>query len=164
MRTRIETTTLKNWEEVNGALRQIAEAQNEISILESGMNLQIDAIKSAFAEKVQPYQAEVKKQEMLVKEFVTENRTDLKGKSKKMTFGTVGFRASTKLSLPKNLEKVIAALKKREMNDCITVRETVNKDVLKTYGTEDILAVGGKLKQEDTFWYDTQKEAVNEAG
>lgn len=164
MRTRIETTTLKNWEEVNGALRQIAEAQNEISILESGMNLQIDAIKSAFAEKVQPYQAEVKKQEMLVKEFVTENRTDLKGKSKKMTFGTVGFRASTKLSLPKNLEKVIAALKKREMHDCITVRETVNKDVLKTYETEDILAVGGKLKQEDTFWYDTKKEAVNEAG
>lgn len=162
MRTRIEQPTLKTWEEVNQTLKKIAEAQNEIAILESGMNIQIDAIKDAFTEKVKPYQEEIKKQEILVKEFVTENRTDLKGKSRKMTFGTVGFRASTKLSLPKSLEKVIAALRKKGMEDCIVIKETVNKDILKTYETADILAVGGKLKQEDTFWYDTEKAAVNE--
>ena len=44
------------------------------------------------------------------------------------------------------------------MEDCIIVKETVNKDVLKTYDEKDIIKVGASLKKEDTFWYETRKE------
>lgn len=160
MRKRIEQPTLKSWDEVDAALKGIAEAQNEIAILESGMNMQIDAVKDAFAGKTKPYQETIKQQELLIQEYATRNREDMEGKSRKLTFGKVGFRLSTKVSLPKKLDKVIAALRRCGMEDCVNVKTTVNKDILKAYPAEDILKVGGTIKKEDTFWYETEKLSV----
>lgn len=39
--------------------------------------------------------------------------------------------------LPKQVEKVIKTLKKYGVGDCITIKESVNKDILKTYDEED---------------------------
>lgn len=155
-RTRIETPHLRSWEEVNDALQAIAEAQNEIRIVESGMNMQIDAIKEVHEAKIKEYKEEIKRQEVLIKEYTSDRREELNGKSKDLTFGKVGFRKSTKVVLPKALDRVIAALRKNGMDACINTKETVNKDVLKTYPAEDILAVGASLKVEDTFWYETK--------
>lgn len=159
-RKRMETPMLENWEAVNAALKAIAQANNELNVINSSMNMQIDALKEASDNMARPYKDEIKKQELLIKEFVQANRADMKGKSRKMTFGTVGFRMSTKLSLPKELKKVIAALRKFDMTDCIVSKETVNKDILKTYDEKDILKVGGSLKKEDTFYYEVDQVAV----
>lgn len=160
MRKRMETPVLGSWEEVNAALKAIAQANNELQVINSSMNMQIDALKEASDKMALPYKDEIKKQELMIKEFVSENRAEMKGKSRRMTFGTVGFRASTKLSLPKELKKVIAALRKFDMEDCIILKETVNKDILKTYEEKDILKVGGSLKKEDSFYYEIDQSAV----
>ena len=156
-RVRMERPELKTWDDVNEALRLIAEAQNEIAMMEAGMNVQIDTIKQAYEEKVQEYKKQIKQKELLIKEFTTDKRDQLDGKTKDLTFGKVGFRKSTKLQLPKALDKVIAALRKRGMEDCISVKETVNKDILKQYDEQQILEVGGSLKVEDAFWYETKQ-------
>lgn len=158
MRKRMEDPVLKTWDEVDDTLKLISEAENQLAILESSMNIQIDAIKEGYNEKATPYKEEIKKLEAMLKDFVTENKGDLKGKSRELTFGKVGFRFSTKVSVPKNLDKLIKLLRKNEMDDCIIVKETVNKDVLKTYDEKDIVKVGASLKKEDTFWYETRKE------
>jgi len=160
-RKRMEEAMLKSWEEVDAALKAIAAASNELAVINGSMNLQIDALKEASDSMAKPYKEEIKKQELLIKEFVQANKLYMKGKSRRLTFGTVGFRMSTKLSLPKELKKVIAALRKNGMDDCITVKESVNKDVLKTYGEKDILKVGGKLNKEDTFYYEVEQTAVS---
>lgn len=159
-RKRMETPMLGSWEDVNASLKAIAQANNELQVINSSMNMQIDALKEASDKMALPYKDEIKKQELMIKEFVQANRADMKGKSRKMTFGTVGFRMSTKLSLPKELKKVIAALRKFGMTDCIVSKETVNKDILKTYDEKDILKVGGSLKKEDTFYYEVDQAAV----
>lgn len=159
-RKRMEAPMLGSWEEVNTALKAIAQANNELQVIGSSMNMQIDALKEASDKMALPYKEEIKKQELMIKEFVQENRAEMKGKSRKMTFGTVGFRMSTKLSLPKELKKVIAALRKFDMEDCIILKESVNKDILKTYEEKDILKVGGSLKKEDTFYYEVDQSAV----
>ncbi len=156
-RVRMEEPELKTWEDVNEALRLIAEAQNEIAMVEAGMNVQIDTIKQTYEEKIQEYKKQIKQRELLIKEFTTDKRDQLDGKTKDLTFGKVGFRKSTKLQLPKALDKVIAALRKRGMEDCISVKETVNKDILKQYDEQRILEVGGSLKVEDAFWYETKQ-------
>ena len=158
MRKRMEDPVLRDWNEVDSALKAIAEAENQIAILESSMNIQINALKEGFAEKAEPYKEAIKKYEVMIKEYVSENKGDLSGKSKELNFGKVGFRFSTKVSLPKKLDKLIQTLRKHGMEDCITVKETVNKDVLKTYDEKDIIKVGATLKKEDTFWYETKKE------
>ena len=159
-RVRMERPELKTWDDVNEALRLIAEAQNEIAMMEAGMNVQIDTIKQAYEEKVQEYKKQIKQKELLIKEFTTDKRDQLDGKTKDLTFGKVGFRKSTKLQLPKALDKVIAALRKRGMEDCISVKETVNKDILKQYDEQRILEVGGSLKVEDAFWYETKQAGL----
>ncbi len=161
-RKRMETPMLQDWDAVDMALKAIAEANNELAVINGSMNMQINALKEASDSMAKPYKEEIKKQELLIKEFTQANRADMKGKSRRLTFGTVGFRASTKLSLPKEIKKVITLLKKSGMEDCITVKEGVNKDILKTYDEKDILKVGGKLSREDTFYYETEQTAVAE--
>lgn len=156
-RVRMEEPELKTWEDVNQALRLIAEAQNEIAMVEAGMNVQIDTIKLTYEEKIKEYKKQIKQQELLIKEFTTDRKDQLDGKTKDLTFGKVGFRKSTKLQLPKVLDKVIAALRKNGMEDCIIRKETVNKDILKQYDEQQILEVGGSLKVEDAFWYETKQ-------
>ena len=158
MRKRMEEPVLKTWDEVDAALKEIAEAENQIAILESSQNIAINALKEEFKSKSEPYKAEIKKYEAMVKEYVTEHKTDLKGKSRELTFGKVGFRLSTKVMLPKKLDRLITLLRKNGMADCIQVEEKVNKDVLKTYEEKEIIAVGATLKKEDTFWYETKKD------
>lgn len=74
-----------------------------------------------------------------------------------LTFGEVGFRLSTSISLPRakeKLEEIIRRLKSRQMHDCIVVEEKISKDALKKYGEDTVNAVGATWKQSDVFGYE----------
>lgn len=159
-RKRMEEPALKGWDEVDATLKQIREAELEISKISADMEKCIIDIKEDAEKKISPYKNEVKKLELQIKEFVTLNKDELKGKSREMTFGTVGFRMSTKLVLPKVVDKMIKQLKKLGMGDCVNVKESINKDILKTYDEKTILMIGASLKKEDTFWYETRQEEI----
>lgn len=49
------------------------------------------------------------------------------------------------------------------MADCINVKETINKDTVKSYPENDILRIGGYLQRSDSFWYETDKDSLAEA-
>lgn len=111
-RKRMEDPSLKSWDEVNAALKLIRDNEIELELIEADMGKKIADIKEQAAEQAVPYRDDIKKLELQVKEFVTLNKAELKGKSREMDFGKVGFRMSTKLMLPKQVEKVIKTLKK----------------------------------------------------
>ena len=110
-RKRMEDPSLKSWDEVNAALKLIRDNEIELELIEADMGKKIADIKEQAAEQAVPYRDDIKKLELQVKEFVTLNKAELKGKSREMDFGKVGFRMSTKLMLPKQVEKVIKTLK-----------------------------------------------------
>lgn len=158
-RTRvIDSPALRSWEDVNEALRQIAEATIAMEDIQGEMNKQILGAKKAAEEQGKPYKDRIAKLEHEIKDYATEHRADMgKTKSKVLTFGTVGFRQSTSVSLPKakdKLEQIIRKLKARKMSDCIVVEEKVSKDALKKYGEDTVNAVGATWKQKDEFGYD----------
>lgn len=161
-RKRMEEPSLKSWEEVDNTLKQIREAELAMGQIAADMEKCILDLKQRAEEQAAPLKDQIKKMELQVKEFATLNRDELRGKSREMAFGTVGFRMSTKLVLPKAVEKVIRQLKKSGMGDCVTVKESVNKEILKTYDENSILMVGASLKKEDTFWYETKQEELAE--
>lgn len=154
----IEAPSLKSWEDVNDALRQIAEAQIEISEIEGDMQKQIIGAQKAAKEQTRPIRDCVARLEREVKAFVTEHRDELgKAKSRSLTFGEVGFRLSTSITLPRakeKLEEIIRRLKSRQMTDCIVVEEKVSKEALKKYGEDTVNAVGATWKQSDVFGYE----------
>lgn len=154
----IETPTLKTWEDVNDALRQIAEATIALGDIESEMQKQVVGAQKAAEQQSKPYNDRIAALEREIKDFVTDHRDEMgKAKSKTLTFGEVSFRLSTAISLPRakeKIEEVIRRLKARQMTDCIVVEEKVSKEALKKYGEDTVNAVGATWKQKDVFGYD----------
>lgn len=162
-RKRMEEPELRSWEEVDGALKSIREAEISLNDISTATEKRILELKQQAEEDAQQYKDRIKKMELQIKEFTTVHRDEmLPAKSKEMTFGQVGFRMSTKVILPKKLNQVIKKLKKLGMGDCIDTKETVNKDILKSYDEKTILEIGGTLKKADTFWYETKQEKIAE--
>ena len=154
----IEEPTLKSWEDVNDALRQIAEAQIALGDIESDMQKQIIGAQKVAEEQSKPIKDAQARLEREIKAFVTEHRDEMgKAKTMTLTFGEVGFRLSTSISLPRAKEKlkeIIRRLKSRQMHDCIVTKEEVSKDALKKYGEDTVNAVGATWKQSDVFGYE----------
>lgn len=154
----IEAPSLKTWEDVNDALRQIAEAQIALGEIQSDMQKQILGAQKVAEEQSKPLNDNVAKLEREIKSFVTDHRDEMgKTKSVVLTFGEVGFRLSTSVSLPRakeKLEEIIRRLKSRQMTDCIVVEEKVSKEALKKYGEDTVNAVGATWKQSDVFGYE----------
>lgn len=167
-RTKIkERILLKSWEEVDQALKEIAENEILLEEIEGNMNKQINGIKISAGLEAKPHQDRIEKLGKDVKEFVTEHKDEIEGKTKVLNFGKTGFRLSTSLSLPKatdKLEKIISKLRKRKMDDCVIVKESVNRDVLKKYDEAVIVEIGGTLKKADVFWYETNREKIQSLG
>ena len=154
----VEAPSLHSWEDVNDALRQIAEAQIALGEIQSDMQKQILGAQKVAEEQSKPLNDNVAKLEREIKSFVTDHRDEM-GKTKSMvvTFGEVGFRLSTSVSLPRakeKLEEIIRRLKSRQMTDCIVVEEKVSKEALKKYGEDTVNAVGATWKQSDVFGYE----------
>lgn len=154
----VEAPSLHSWEDVNDALRQIAEAQIALGEIQSDMQKQILGAQKVAEEQSKPLNDNVAKLEREIKSFVTDHRDEMgKTKSMVLTFGEVGFRLSTSVSLPRakeKLEEVIRRLKSRQMTDCIVVEEKVSKEALKKYGEDTVNAVGATWKQSDVFGYE----------
>lgn len=166
-RTRvIEAPTLKSWEDVNDALRQIAEAEIAMGEIEGTMQKQILGAKKVAEQESKPFKDEVARLEREIKTYVTDHRDELgKVKSKTLTFGEVGFRLSTAISLPRakeKLEEIIRRLKSRQMTDCIVVKEEVSKEALKKYGEDTVNAVGATWKQSDVFGYELNLDKLRQ--
>ena len=154
----VEAPSLHSWEDVNDALRQIAEAQIALGEIQSDMQKQILGAQKVAEEQSKPLNDNVAKLEREIKSFVTDHRDEMgKTKSMVLTFGEVGFRLSTSVSLPRakeKLEEIIRRLKYRQMTDCIVVEEKVSKEALKKYGEDTVNAVGATWKQSDVFGYE----------
>lgn len=154
----VEAPSLHPWEDVNDALRQIAEAQIALGEIQSDMQKQILGAQKVAEEQSKPLNDNVAKLEREIKSFVTDHRDEMgKTKSMVLTFGEVGFRLSTSVSLPRakeKLEEIIRRLKSRQMTDCIVVEEKVSKEALKKYGEDTVNAVGATWKQSDVFGYE----------
>ena len=154
----VEAPSLHSWEDVNDALRQIAEAQIALGEIQSDMQKQILGAQKVAEEQSKPLNDNVAKLEREIKSFVTDHRDEMgKTKSMVLTFGEVGFRLSTSVSLPRakeKLEEIIRRLKSRQMTDCIVVEEKVSKEALKKYGEDTVNAVGATWKQSVVFGYE----------
>lgn len=150
---------LTNWDEANEALRQIGENERDIIAAENIMNEQIAAAKLAAETKTAALRQNMGMLALALKEFATTHRADMgKAKSKALVFGSISFRQSTSVVLPKGkdaLAGIIARLRSLSMLDCIVQPPAkVDKNALKKYSAERIIEAGASIKTAETFGYD----------
>lgn len=160
-RTRIKNEMLASWEAVDGCLKKIGEIDNKLKKIEADMNDEITRAKAKADDKSKLYLEEKKQLELLIKDYAETNRMDLDGKTKSLTFGSLGFRKSTSI-IVKKAKAVLVALRAYGMDDCINVKETVNKEALRQYSDDKIAAVGCVKKVDDVFWYEPDFEKLEQ--
>lgn len=160
-----EAPAFESWDDVNQALATIGDNQRMVEGFEAEMQEKIDAAKAEAEAKGRIYIEGTKRLEGQIRAFAEAHRDDMDGKkTKTLTFGAVGFRKSTKITLPKapgKLAEIVKQLIAKGMSDCVKQAEPkIDKDALRKYPTADIVAAGAGIKVDDVFWYEPDREKL----
>ena len=156
--------TLSTWQDVDDAMKEILNCEGCVDEIEVNLNREITLAKEKADAASKPMRERISELEVQIRDFVSRHREELDGKSKRLNFGQTGFRLSTKFVVPASKSAdIIASLRRYGMVDCITTKESVNKDVLRKYPGEDILKTGAYLKSDDEFWYEVSSETIKSA-
>ena len=138
---------LADWSAVDSALRDIRECQHTLAEMSVQRDRQIDSIKADYTQAALPLQNRMKALESDVKAYVDMHRAELDGKSRTLTFGTVGYRVSSTLK----------ALGHAEL---VKTTETLDREALRRQPGELLQQVGAYIRTVDEFYYDVStKEA-----
>ena len=162
-----EKCELKSWDEVNLNLAEIGEQERKFEQITATMQEEIDEAKLKAEDAAKPCQERIEELSHQIKLFADKYPDDFKGKKTKLlTFGSLGYRKSTKIRLPRGSEKVAAMiklLKAKRMSDCVVKPpEKIDKEALKKYSVKRITGIGATLKIEDVFWYEVDREQLEE--
>lgn len=162
-RKRVDTEILLNWDGVSSALAQIGGIDREIKRAEIEMQQKIDAAKADTADACRPMLEQKARIEAQIAAYADAHRDELGDKkSRTLYFGSIGYRKSSKVILPRGAAKIaeiVIRLRARGMKDCIVSKpETVDKEALKKYDAKDIAEVGARLDIKDAFWYEVDQE------
>jgi len=166
---------LKSWEEVNEALRHIAEMQSAIDARVAAYNEEEAKRRKQVDEFTNPLRDQIDMYENGMADFCEENRQDFGDKkSKELPNGRVDFRLSTpKVAKNKGITwKAILDIVRNSKfaKRYIRTKEELNKDqILADYASQqvtndDLQTVQLKVEQEESFgyavYYGAQKEAA----
>ena len=150
-----KTIKVTSLDEADLTLSKIAELSRDIVRLETKRDKKIADAKLEVKEDLLILRERIAAHEQAVEEFSENNKEDFKKhRSRKLSFGVIGFRKSTKLvCLSKwNWRKVLVALLKRKSRAGLRIEFIVNKRILNTWSDEKLKAIGVKKKAEDKFF------------
>ena len=145
---------LKSWQAVDDALRDIRECQHALTELAVEQARRIDAVKEECKNNALPLNNRVKRLEADIKDFVDAHRSELTGKSRTLTFGTVGYRLSSNLKLNLSDADTIAMLEAMGRTEFIQVTKKLDKVALKKQSSEFLDKIDAWVKTTDGFSYD----------
>ena len=153
----LQLPIINSTEEADAVLAEIAAHRRKIELYEIGLRESVDALKTECTDKCEAHKQAISTREQALMQFALARREDVfKGKkSVTLTFGSFGFRASSTLKTLRKFtwERVLNLVKDRELA-CVRTKEEVDKEALRALDAETLAAVGCKLVEEDTFFYE----------
>lgn len=152
-------SALVSWEQVDEALLNIGLLEREIEQRENELNEYLEELKKQTVAEVQPLLAQKTYLENQIKDFCLARRTEMDGKSRKLNFGTVGFRRSSRVVVAQ-VEECLARLQELGLWDCIRMKKSVDKARLKGLDELTIEKVGARLVVEEVFAYQLDHQKV----
>ena len=158
---------LRDWNEVDEALREIGMIGRQVAFAEARMNERIDALKAKYDEQVAPALARKLRLEKDLEEFCAANKGEFgRVRTKALTFGEVSFRLvrSLKPLSRWTLAKIADALQARKLDRFLHVRITPDKEALTAAALagEDISQYGARLVETDEFGYKIDEQKLDE--
>lgn len=163
----IVSSKLSSWEDVNEALRRIAEAKSAVEARTSAYNEEEARKREELDQYCNPLRTEISDLEEEMKLFCEEHRDEFaKKKSRELANGSVGFRTGTpKLKTLKGFtwSSVLELVKRSVFREqYLRTKEEVNKEQViidfaaKTVDNDALGHVGIEVTQDETFGYEVK--------
>lgn len=146
---------IKNYEDVNLTLKRLAELSVALEKINGEVTLECNRIKESRASEVERINNEKKFLEQCIASFCEDNKGDFAEKrSKEFTFGTIGYKLTKSVTLPRikeKVEKLIVTLKSYGCTKCIKYEETIDKDEIVELDDSTLVKLGLKRTIKDNF-------------
>lgn len=155
---------IRNYEDVDGALKRICECEVEIANIQGEVTLKCNEIKESFKGDVARLENEKKYLEQCVANFCDEHKVDFIDKrSKELVYGSIGYRVSKSVALPRvkaKVEALIQTIKKFNLKDCLVYEEKPNKEALCELDEATLVKLGLKREVKDNFRIEPKIESL----
>ena len=188
MGTRIKTANsgkIESLDDVNMALKDIGLAQKELDAIEAKANAEIAKIKEKALKDGESLRTKITESASKIQSYAEYNKDELfkDAKSIELSFGKIGYRKSTKISVKKTtldmlkklldgrkleLEKAESEEKRNaitvlitKIQSCIRVKEEPNKESLGLMDNAFLQTVGASRKITNDFFCEANIEEVN---
>lgn len=160
IRIKPQVGKIQSLEDVNIALRDIGLAEKELEAIDTAAHKKIAEIKTEAAKKGEELRNRIAEISAKVQAYAEYNREDLfkERKSIELSFGIIGFRKTTKISVKKT---TLELLKKLSLTKCVRIKEEPNKEAMAELDDETLLQVDACRKVTDDFFCQTNTEEVN---
>ena len=155
---------ISDWLRADDHVWQIGNLQTQIGQAEETAKDDINKVKAELAEKVKPLQEEIQLHVRSLEAFAATHKEDFKKqRSRKLSFGILGWRKSTSISIKKNtLEEIKFLFTRAKQAMCIRIKESVDKEALAKLTDEQLTSVGARRKEKDVFFVEPSfQEAVD---
>lgn len=153
MRQRLEEgMALKTWQDVDTALGEVARLNQRIERIES----EIQSLQEEELSRKSGLQALANSLLKNMEEFCATHREEIKGKSKGLENGRVGFRQSTRIEI-EDMERTIKALRRKGMDTFVIVQEAADRNALQRLEDKELERIGVKRVIKETFFADPKE-------
>ncbi len=157
-------TSLKSWEEVNLALKALAnltiqkrELENSITEEVNSVMARHQAISAPVLDQIDHLQQDIEAYVLLHKDEFVKDRT------KEFSYGTISCRVSRAVKVVSK-QICLKALKSLGMDSYIIVKEEPNKEMLKTLSDIELAKVACEFKVTDNISIEPYLEELKPAG
>lgn len=155
---------ITNYNDIDNVLKRICECEIAIANIEGDVTLQCNEIKDSFKPKITELENERNYLQQCITNFCEAHKADfVEKRSKDFVFGTIGYRLSKSVSLPRvkaKVESLVNAIKKFGLKDCLIYEEKPNKDALAELDDSSLVKLGLTRVVKDNFRIEPKIESL----
>lgn len=148
-------SALMNWDGVDALLKRLCELEVGIAAIEGDATVKMNEIREEAKAKAAPLSNEKNFLEKQIESFCESKKAEFANKrSKELNFGTVGYRITKSVSMPRDkvkLEALIKSLKAYGLNECIAYEEKPDKDKIVELDDKTLVKLALKRTTKDSF-------------
>lgn len=154
-RSKQSIIAIADWQQADERLKTLGDLINVITVAESDAKAEIDRIKEGLKQTTAPAAAQIEMLTASLEAFCAAHAEDFGGaKSRKLQFGTVGWRASTaiKVASAKDTVELLKTVFGKKAEAYLRIKEEPDKDCLAKLTDEQLDAVGCRRENRDVFY------------
>lgn len=151
---------IKTLEDANLALKEIGMLEHELAAIDAEADKQIAEIKAQGAKQGEGIRKRIVDLSALLGAYAEYNKPELfrDRKSVDLSFGSIGYRKSTSISVKKT---TLGLLEKLKLDKYIRVKKEPDKEAMAFMDDEELAQVDAVRKIKDVFFCEANREEVN---